>query len=107
MNPENDTLSERLREWKAPEPAADFEARVWSRIRCEPGAETPAGFWRFMNPAPVFSLALAALLAMAAGVSTALLSTPSRPGPGLAPAAWMHGKSLSGTYRALARGETP
>ncbi|HBA82889.1 MAG TPA: hypothetical protein DCZ95_02230 [Verrucomicrobia bacterium] len=64
MKPE-DNLSKLLKQWRGIQPAADFEAKVWARIRA---AEEVPSFFRQQILAAAASIILALGIGLGAGI---------------------------------------
>jgi hypothetical protein len=74
MNNPNEKLHQLLRQWQEIEPAANFDAHVWRRIR-QP-APSFAGWWHDWLPQPAFALAAAVVAGLVIGVSSGMFSAP-------------------------------
>jgi len=95
MNNQDDQLHRLLQQWKEIEPASNFDAQVWRRIRqSEPEpAPTFADWLRGWLPQPAFALATAVIVGAVIGASSGLFSAPPPGGLGL-----LAPDTLAGTY---------
>lgn len=99
MNQQDDRLRARLREWRAIEPKAGFEAEVWRRIAAQPQLTWFQTLSLWLAAPPVWGRAAAVALAMAAGACLAQWSaTATQPSPLFAQ------QTVAGSYLALLHG---
>jgi hypothetical protein len=77
MNNQDDQLHRLLQQWREIEPAANFEAQVWRRIR------QPAPAWadwlRAWVPRPAVALPVAVAAGVVIGIGSGLFSVPAVP----------------------------
>jgi hypothetical protein len=108
--PADDRLDALLSQWRAIEPAADFEAGVWRRIRsaaaAEPHGLTLIDIMRdWIVPQPAWSSAIAAAAAILIGI-WAGSSAPSARAGRQAAEPLLQAQTLAGSYLTMVTGET-
>lgn len=83
MNQHDDKLKALLRQWSDIEPASNFEANVWRRIRQPVPVRAPAliDWLPVWLPQPAFALSAAIVVGLAIGISSGIFSAPATHAP--------------------------
>ena len=104
MNPNDDKLNRLLRQWREIEPATNFDAQVWRRIRQSEPEHAPsfADWLRAWLPQPAFALTASRIVGVLIGASSGLFSV-STPAPPTIELSFLGRDTLTGSFNQLSR----
>jgi hypothetical protein len=107
MNRDDNNLNKLLKQWREIEPASNFEAGVWRRIRqAEAGRPVRASlleqWWRSWLWRPALGMAAAVIFSAVIGTSMGVHAAPRRTTAATGELQFMSAGTLAGGYARLA-----
>ena len=110
MNQNDDKLRALLKQWRDIEPSGNFEANVWRRIRLaeapEPARITFIELLRRLVTQPAWSVAVAVVIGLTAGIWGGVASVPRQQDTSKAELQFLASGTLAGSYAQMAAKET-